>query len=497
MSLQVELGFADLPPDFYSAVKTDPLPHSQLLHVNPAVAQRLGISPECTQSDAFFKVVSGQAPLPGGKTVAAVYSGHQFGVWAGQLGDGRAHYLGAIRCPDGQLQELQLKGSGMTPYSRMGDGRAVLRSSIREYLGSIAMRGLGIATTDALCIVTSPYEVPRETLESTAIVTRVAPSFVRFGSFQHWFANSRPDLLVTLLNYICRQFYREQIAPEAFEQPQQLALAFLELVSERTAKLLAQWQLVGFVHGVMNTDNMSVLGLTLDYGPFGFMDDFQANWGCNHTDTAGRYAYHQQAEVAQWNLYQLASCFTMINTDKNAMSKILQDFAKHFSRYYYEGMRQKFGLAQITAHDQDLVNDWWRLLHENLADFTQAFYRLSGLSAAEPQTPQEQNAQNDWLALFTHQVDAKQWLDAYRRRLQDDPLSSEQRQQRMLENNPAYILRNHIAQSIIEEVQKGDTALLNKAVEVFANPFVPHQAAEFFSRLPDPEQKHIALSCSS
>ncbi|MCB1911644.1 MAG: YdiU family protein, partial [Rhodocyclaceae bacterium] len=275
--LPFDNSFARLPPHFHTRLAPWGLPDPHLVIASDEAAALLELDPREPARGEFVEVLAGNTALRGSEILAAVYSGHQFGHWAGQLGDGRAHLLGEVRTANGPL-EIQLKGAGRTPYSRMGDGRAVLRSSIREFLCSEAMAALGIPTTRALAIVGSSHPVQREERETAAVCTRLAPSFVRFGSFEHWAANDRGDELRLLADYVIDRFFpqlREAASPAA---------AMLAEVSRRTAALMARWQAVGFMHGVMNTDNMSILGLTLDYGPFGFMDAFDANHICNHTD---------------------------------------------------------------------------------------------------------------------------------------------------------------------------------------------------------------------
>ena len=294
----------------------------------------LGLSSAALSTQEFLDVCAGTAPLPGGVTLSAVYSGHQFGVWAGQLGDGRAHLLGEVQGPGGSL-EIQLKGSGRTPYSRMGDGRAVIRSSVREYLASEAMAGLGIATTRALALVVGDDPVYRETVERAAVVTRVSPSFIRFGSFEHW--GSSPENLQVLLDYVVDKFYPECRQGDNNET----ALRFLREVIARSAKMVADWQTVGFCHGVMNTDNMSILGLTMDYGPYGFMDGFQINHVCNHTDSQGRYAWNAQPSVVHWNLYRLASSLTGLGVEADALRAELQGYEARFIEAYQANLVRK------------------------------------------------------------------------------------------------------------------------------------------------------------
>ncbi len=291
--------FAALGPDFHTRLLPTPLPAPYWVGHSAAVANTLGLTPDWTSNEEWLAALSGNRVLAGSDPLATVYSGHQFGVWAGQLGDGRALLLGET---EGGL-EIQLKGAGRTPYSRMGDGRAVLRSSIREFLCSEAMHGLGIATTRALCVTGSDAPVRREEIETAAVVTRVAPSFIRFGHFEHFAANDRMDELRHLADFVIDSFYPACRHTEKFAGNPYAAL--LEAVSERTAALLAQWQAVGFCHGVMNTDNMSILGLTLDYGPFQFLDGYDPAHICNHSDTQGRYAYARQPNIAYWNLFCL------------------------------------------------------------------------------------------------------------------------------------------------------------------------------------------------
>jgi uncharacterized protein YdiU (UPF0061 family) len=298
------------------------------------MAQELGLGASCFDNPAWLQVLSGNAVLAGTQSLASVYSGHQFGVWAGQLGDGRALLLGQTEAG----QEIQLKGAGRTPYSRMGDGRAVLRSSIREFLCSEAMHGLGIATTRALCLTGSPSAVLREEVETAAVVTRTAESFLRFGHFEHFSHGGRHDLLGQLADHVIERHY-----PDCQQAPNPYA-ALLEAVSRRTASLLAQWQAVGFCHGVMNTDNMSILGLTLDYGPFQFLDAFDPDHICNHSDSGGRYAFKRQPGVAHWNLLCLGQALMPLIKSEDAALQALQAYKGQFEADLTQALRGKLGL---------------------------------------------------------------------------------------------------------------------------------------------------------
>lgn len=484
--LEVANSFSQLPPDFYTFLQPQPLNKPRLLHANQEVAAMLGLAPEALKTADFLQVVSGQRPLPGGRTLSAVYSGHQFGVWAGQLGDGRAHLLGEIIAPSGP-QELQLKGGGRTPYSRMGDGRAVLRSSVREYLASEAMAGLGIPTTRALALVVSDDPVYRETTETAAIVTRVSPSFVRFGSFEHW--AGKPQQLRALTDYVIdRHFPQLRDTPMGESAgPHQAVLRMLREVSRRTASMVADWQTAGFCHGVMNTDNMSILGLTIDYGPFGFMDGFRANHICNHSDTHGRYAWNVQPAVAHWNLYRLGGVFLGLGLEEEALRDALSGYQSDFLDAYRDNLCRKLGLQAWHAEDEDLVDSWWRLLHEQRADFTLAFRRLASV---------DQDA-GPFLELFGDPEPAKSWLERYARRLalQDMPLS--ERKASMLRANPLYVLRNHLAQGAIDAAKKGDASEIETLLSLLRNPYEEKAGFERYAQQAPDWAESLEVSCSS
>jgi uncharacterized protein YdiU (UPF0061 family) len=484
--LKVINSFAELPAEFYTRLAPQPVSAPRLLHANADVARLLDLSPAALSQPEFLEVFSGQAPLPGGKTLSAVYSGHQFGVWAGQLGDGRAHLLGEVDSSSGRW-ELQLKGSGRTPYSRMGDGRAVLRSSVREYLAGEAMAGLGIPTTRALALVVSDDPVYRETVETAAIVTRVSPSFVRFGSFEHW--SSSPENLQALVDYVIDRFYPEcRVAPAGeSDQAHGTILRFLREVVVRTARLIADWQMVGFCHGVMNTDNMSILGLTIDYGPYGFMDAFQANHVCNHSDTQGRYAWNTQPSVAHWNLYRLASSLMGLGVDAEALKQQLQAYEGAFLERYRDNARRKFGLLDWHDDDDQLLDEWWRLLHTQRADFTLSFRRLA--TARDQPEP--------FIDLFSDGAAAQGWLDRYRQRLARDGRADAERIREMNSANPLYVLRNHLAEEAIRAAGAGDASEIDTLLELLADPYTEKPGREAYAALPPEWACQLEVSCSS
>jgi uncharacterized protein YdiU (UPF0061 family) len=506
-----------LPADFYTRLPTTPLTAPRLVHASAEVAALLGLTPQALGTQDFLDVVSGTKPMPGGDTLAAVYSGHQFGVWAGQLGDGRAHLLGEIQGPSGSY-ELQLKGAGMTPYSRMGDGRAVLRSSVREYLASHAMTSLGIASTQALALVSARNPVRRETVETAAVVARVAPSFIRFGSFEHWAARKRPDLLRTLADYVIERFYpqcrgdspipsRSSISPTTAKDYEPYVQLLREVV-QRTATLMASWQVVGFCHGVMNTDNMSILGLTLDYGPYGFMDGFDAKHICNHTDSGGRYAWHAQPAVAHWNLYQLANSVYEIVPDAEPLKAALDEYEGCFLGAMQSRMSRKLGLGEWRTGDETLIDDLWSLMQGSHADFTLTFRQLAyapGMTLA----PQQQIERDlggtlkgsllPFVDLFNDRVKIQDWLERYRARLGAESVTEnwQQRVAGMLAVNPLYVLRNHIAQQAIVAAENGDFDEVQRQYLILKRPFEAQVGQESYAAAPPPGTPHLEVSCSS
>jgi uncharacterized protein YdiU (UPF0061 family) len=471
----------DLPPQPVAA------PH--WVARSPALAQALGLA-EWLAGDEALAVLSG-ARIPGGtQPHASVYSGHQFGVWAGQLGDGRALMLGELETPLGPM-EVQLKGSGLTPYSRMGDGRAVLRSSIREFLGSEAMHALGIPTTRALAVVGSPLPVRRETIETAAVVTRVAPSFLRFGHFEH-FAHTAGDrdALQRLLAATIERYF-----PALQGQPQPAA-ALLEAVARRTARLIAQWQAVGFCHGVMNTDNMSLLGLTIDYGPFGFLDAFDPAHVCNHSDHQGRYAYARQPGVAFWNLHALAQALLpLVDGPPEAASELLlaalEPYKSDYAAAMLGALRAKLGLQHEHDADQALVDDLLRLMADDRADFTIAFRRLATFRTA----PAADNA--TIRDVFVDRAAFDAWASRYRDRLAAENSDDAARATRMNRVNPKFVLRNHLAQTAIERAAAGDFGEVSRLLTVLEHPFDEQPGHEADADFPPPWAQQIEVSCSS
>ena len=454
--------------------------------LSPPSAALLGFAPVAFEQAASLEVMVGNRVPTGAEPMAAVYSGHQFGVWAGQLGDGRAHLLGGVRTGEG-LVELQLKGAGPTPYSRMGDGRAVLRSSIREFLCSEAMHGLGIPTTRALSVVGSDQPVIRETVETAAVVLRMAPSFVRFGSFEHWSSRNRFDELKGLADYVIDAFY-PQVRDAALGNPYQGLLA---AVTERTARLMAQWQAVGFCHGVMNTDNMSILGLTLDYGPFGFLDGFDANHICNHTDQQGRYSYANQPAVARWNLYCLAEALMPLIDDVDSAEAALEPYGKVFGDALDGALHAKLGLVERRADDQALIDGLFSTMQASRVDFTSLFRRLADVDRDDVATGR---AARD---LFVDREPFDRWVVDYRARLGQEAREPDRRRVEMRSVNPKYVLRNHLAEAAIVAARAKDYSEVDRLATVLGRPFDEQPGFDRYADLPPAWASTLEVSCSS
>jgi serine/tyrosine/threonine adenylyltransferase len=476
-------GFAVLGPSFYTELRPTPLPEPALVSLNTRLATELGLAPALLASPAGVQALTGNIPLEGSRPLASVYSGHQFGVWAGQLGDGRAILLGTIDTPAG-AQELQLKGAGRTPYSRMGDGRAVLRSSIREYLGSEAMQGLGIPTTRALVVTGSPQAVRREEVETAAVVTRVAPSFVRFGHFEHFAARGQDDALRQLADYVIDTFYPQCRGGDRLAGNPYAAL--LEQVGERTAAMVAHWQAVGFCHGVMNTDNMSILGLTIDYGPFQFLDAFVPDHICNHSDEAGRYAFNRQPNVAYWNLFCLGQALLPLIGNQEAALAALEPYKTVFPRELESRMRTKLGLADEQPGDRNLVEGILKLLAADRVDYPIFWRRLSRFVAGDSLEPVRD--------LFLDREGFDGWRLQYEARLPHDRAAAGSV---MLRTNPKYVLRNHLCEVAIRQAKLGDHSGVEALLRLVQSPFEEHPEHEAEAGFPPDWATHIEISCSS
>ncbi len=479
--------FATLGPAFYTRLAPRPLPAPYPIAHSPQVAATLGLDTAWLASSDALQVFSGNALPLGGAPLASVYSGHQFGIWAGQLGDGRALLLGGVATPQGP-QELQLKGSGLTPYSRMGDGRAVLRSSVREFLCSEAMAALGIPTTRALYLCGSPEPVQRETLETTAVLTRVAPSFIRFGHFEHFAARAQWAELQQLADFVVAQHYPEcQDGADCAGHAGNRYAALLQAVCARSAALVAQWQAVGFCHGVLNTDNMSILGLTIDYGPFQFLDHYDPAHICNHSDHQGRYAFERQPAVVRWNLFRLGQALQPLIGDPAIAMGALEPFTTLYETHYLAQMRAKLGLRRAHPQDGALVAALLQTLASNAVDHTIFWRRLSHSAASGLYEPVRD--------LFADRMAWDQWMLQFKEHLAQTGQAQEA--DLMLQTNPQTVLRNHLAQSAIEAAERGNFEPLQALQQRLQQPFAERPGDETYAGFPPDWAAHLSISCSS
>lgn len=473
--------FAALGPDFHTRVDPTPLPAPRWVGRSERVRQQMGLPSDWLRRESVLQALSGNATLPGSEPMATVYSGHQFGVWAGQLGDGRALLLGQTE----EGWELQLKGAGRTPYSRMGDGRAVLRSSIREFLASVAMQALGIPTTLALCVTGSPAPVRRETVETAAVVTRVAPSFIRFGHFEHFAASGQHAALRQLADFVIDQHY-----PACLEAANPYA-ALLQVVCERTAALLAQWQAIGFCHGVMNTDNMSILGLTLDYGPFQFLDAYDPGHICNHSDHQGRYAFARQPNIAYWNLFCLAQALLPLIGEQDTALAALEPYKTVFPTELLARLRAKLGLQTAREEDRALADSLLQALARNRVDYP-IFWRRLGDWVAQGAVADQATDVRD---LFVQPDDWEAWWPQYLQRLaHESPAESATLMRR---TNPRYVLRNHLGELAIRQAQAQDDSGVAQLQTLLESPFDDHPGCEAQAGFPPDWASSIEISCSS
>ena len=477
--------FGNLPAAFYTRLSPTPLPDPALATWNSELAETLGLHADPQAHPHLAEILAGNRLPHAANPLASVYSGHQFGTYVPELGDGRAILIGEHRAPDGTIHELQLKGAGLTPYSRMGDGRAVVRSSIREYLCSEAMHGLGIPTTRALGMAVSPQPVWRETKETAAVVLRVAPTFLRFGHFEYFSRTRDHTSLRTLADWTIQHFY-----PDSLSAPQPYA-AFLHCVVERTAHLIACWQGVGFCHGVLNSDNMSILGLTLDYGPFGFQDNFNAGHICNHSDHAGRYAWHQQPEIGLWNLHCLAQALLPL-ADKDSLTHVLQQYQPLFEKEFSEQLRQKLGLLTWLDTDWDLVSTLLEHMQKSGTDWTRFWRTLSEFDSAAD------TSNNTVRDMFIDRQAFDFWAAQYRNRLLQEHNQQPARSERMNSVNPAYVLRNHLAETAIRRAQlESDFSEVERLRHCLATPFTRKKEYEDYDAPAPDWASELSISCSS
>lgn len=504
----------------YSRVLPTKVVGPKLVAYSREVAEMLGLSESACKSEEFTQVFAGNQLLKGMDAQAQCYGGHQFGHWAGQLGDGRAINLGEVVNANGDRLTLQLKGAGPTPYSRSADGLAVLRSSVREFLCSEAMHHLGVPTTRALSLVTTGEQVARDMfydgnakMEPGAVVCRVAQSFTRFGNFQIFAARNDTDVLKQLVDYTIRTDF-----PELGEPSPAVYLAWLEQVFRTTAEMIVHWMRVGFVHGVMNTDNMSILGLTIDYGPYGWLENYDPNWTPNTTDAMGRrYCFGNQPHIALWNLQQLANSIAPLIGNDKAIEQALGEYSQYFAKSWWSMMATKLGFDAFDPDtDEQLITDLIGVLQVAETDMTIFFRKLAQVEVSQLDKTSMSEGDKCATKMITPLLDAyyapddltsdnirtiEDWLMRYKERVARDGNSDALRQERMNAVNPKYVLRNYLAQLAIDKAEQGDDAMVNELLDVLRRPYDEQPENETFARKRPEWARHKAgcstLSCSS
>jgi len=488
--MRYQNSYAKLDPRLYHKQPPSALNNPRAGHFNSQVAEQLGWSADSELMEHWVDIVGGRYVPESFEPLAMAYAGHQFGQWAGQLGDGRGLLMAQVLDNSETLQDLHLKGIGLTPYSRMGDGRAVLRSTIREYLCGHAFAQLGIPSSNALAFVVSDTPVRRETMEAGAALMRVADSHVRLGHVE-WIASFAPDLLGEFTDYMIDTYY-----PECRDTEQPI-LAFLSNVVERTAHMIADWQLIGFAHGVMNTDNLSITGSTLDFGPFGFMERFNPAWINNHSDHTGRYAYQNQPAIGYWNLNVWLPHFMRLEgVTRETLADCLAPYETVFMQHYQQGLCRKLGLP----HEQEsleLAFEWMSLLEDNLLDYTNSFRALLGLVA-----PNKHPHEKQLLTILSHELPPKalavwqDWRQRYLNRLAT--LATDEVIDSLKNNNPVYVLRNEMAQRAITAAQQGQFDEVARVYDLLSRPYdVQDIATELDTTPPTPNAPQLPISCSS
>lgn len=473
--IKLTTPYLELENIFFDKVKATPLKKPFLIAASNDAAKLLGVDEDLYDDEKLVSIINSQTALEGSDSFAMCYAGHQFGYFVPRLGDGRAINFGKVNG-----YNLQVKGAGQTLYSRQGDGRAVLRSSIREFLMSESMHGLGIETSRALAIIGSDEDVARERWEKGAVVLRLSPTWVRFGTFEYFYHSKEHDKLERLADYVIEESFAH-----LKNQENAYLLMYKEIV-EKTAKLMAKWQSVGFNHGVMNTDNMSIGGFTIDYGPFAFLDDYDFEYICNHTDYEGRYSFGSQPSVAFWNLSQLSIALSpIVNQEK--MQEALKSFSSVFEETYLNIMYKKLGFESKKEGDVKLVQWLLAALGSSEVDYTNFFRILCRYDANR----------DELLALANLKTPLQEWLEAYDERLKEEKTAVGERKKNMLSVNPKYILRNHIIQEAIEASQKGSHQMVKDLLLVALKPFDEHPEYEHLCKSTPNKFKNIKLSCSS
>jgi uncharacterized protein YdiU (UPF0061 family) len=483
-------SYARLPALFYARVKPTPVAAPKVLRLNRDLAQQLGLAAETLETPDGAELLAGNRIPEGAEPIAMAYAGHQFGQFVPSLGDGRAILLGEVIDRTGARQDIHLKGSGPTPFSRRGDGRAALGPVLREYVLGEAMAALGIPTTRALAMVASGEEVYRERIEAGAILVRIASSHLRIGTFEYFARRGDQEAVKILADHAIE---RHDPACREASNPYQ---AFLEAVVSRQAELIARWMLVGFIHGVMNTDNASISGETIDYGPCAFMDGFHPETVYSSIDRFGRYAWDQQPRIGYWNLTQLANALRPLLGDDEETAKArahsaLDNYGGVFERIYYGGLRAKIGLTDARAGDDDLALDLLGRMAQHNVDFTNGFRALCALSLEDP------SGDAPARALFKDPDAFDDWAQAWRERVRVQSQPEAERQAAMRAVNPAYIPRNHRVQEAIDAANRGDLQPLDRLLEVVSNPYDEQPEHLEYRRPPRPEEEIQQTFCGT
>ena len=457
------LKYSDLGDEYFAQVETKKLENSKLIHVNQSLKKELNLD---ISNETLLSICSGEKKLGDVTPISTVYAGHQFGYFVPQLGDGRSCLVGEI-----SNYEVSLKGAGTSPFSRGADGRAVLRSSIREYLCSIAMEALNIPTTKALALVASDTAVYREHLENASIVTRVAESHIRFGHFEFFAANGQNENVKKLADFVIKH-HMPEVDKENY-------LDLFKEVVRSTALMIARWQAQGFAHGVMNTDNMSILGLTIDYGPFSFMETYNPGFICNHSDTQGRYSFEKQPSVALWNLHRLADALKSL-VNEAQLKDVLSEYEPALVKEYSSLMRRKFGLLEVNDEDNALINDFLELLYINKKDYHRSMRQLS--------SGKEHSLGGNF----------DSWFVRYKARLEKETSKMSQRVALMQSVNPKYILRNYLAEVAIRKAEDlNEYDEIETLFQLLKKPFDSHEGYESYDSEPPEWAQNLELSCSS
>jgi serine/tyrosine/threonine adenylyltransferase len=482
--------YAALPARFYARLDPTPVPAPRLVKLNAGLAELLGLDPEVLASREGVEILAGNRVPEGAEPVALAYAGHQFGQFVPQLGDGRAILIGEVVGRDGVRRDLQLKGSGQTPFSRMGDGRAALGPVLREYIVSEAMAALGVPTTRALAAITTGEPVMRARALPGAVLTRVAASHIRVGTFQYFAARRDTESVRLLADYVIRRHYPEAAAAS---HPYR---ALLDAVVAGQAGLVARWLLVGFIHGVMNTDNTSIAGETIDYGPCAFMDAYDPGTVFSSIDHFGRYAYVNQPRIAQWNLARLAECLLPILGDNEesaleAAKESLASFGPRFQDAYVSGLRRKIGLSAEREGDVGLIEDLLERMAQNGADFTLTFRRLCDAAAGV-------EGDAGVRALFSEPLSYDEWAGRWRQRLSDEPGPPEARRAVMQAVNPAFIPRNHVVEAALQAaVEREDFRPFEEMLAALSRPYEDRPGFERYAAPPRPEERVTQTFCGT